>query len=144
MTMQTQRLLIVSFSMCALLLLPVLTYADEITVQLHGISEYSLLDFGTAYTYTWSGDVKYEGEVVGEYTGQLTKTTLRGSEGYAVQWDVVIFTPGAIGDLISIRTIHISTGPGLDVGMVIAASPEYSHLVGAEVIIDGIDATVTW
>jgi len=130
--------------MCVLLLLPVLTYAADITVQLHRTSEYSSIDFDTASTMVWSGDVKYEGEVVGEYTGQVTTTTLTGSQGYAIQWDVVIFTSGAIGDLISIRTIHIETGSGYDEGTVIAASPEYSHLVGAEVIIDGIDATVTW
>jgi len=154
MKIQTKRILMAFFLMIVFLLLPALTHDSEesqltnikgvVTIQLVRTSDYSRIDFDTAFTMVWSGDIIYQDDVIGEFNAQWTKTTLTGIQGSAVQWDLVVFGAEPIGDWVSIRTNHIVAGAGYDEGMIFAASPAFGYLVGATVIKDGIDTTISW
>lgn len=119
--------------------------AATVTVTLTQTSPFSRIDFDSAYTMVWSGDVFFGGIKIGEFNAQLTKTNTTGANGYATQYDIVIVPGGgATPEFLSARTIHFTTGSGSDNGMIFAASSVLKGLVGASVVMTGSSATVTY
>ncbi|MBI5590448.1 MAG: hypothetical protein HY881_08210 [Deltaproteobacteria bacterium] len=117
-------------------------FAAEINLDLAQKTDLLRQDFGsgtyTAFTMIWAGDVNYQGNKIGDYTASVTKTTYTGSNGWSMNYEIIIPTGGEpIGDFVSIRTTHITTGSGSDKGIIYAASPKFKFLVGNEVTITG-------
>ena len=144
-----KKLMISSFmALCFLLIIISPAFAgDIITFQLIKKTDYSRQDFGsgtyTAYTMIWAGDVMYLGSKIGEYTASITRTTYAGSNGNITNYDII--TPpqaGSIGEFISVRTTHITTGSGSDKGTVYAASPAFKSLMGKSVVMSGDTMTI--
>jgi hypothetical protein len=142
--MKTRGLVLVSVVFLMLFGTVAAGLAADVTLTLTRTTDYSRTDFGTAYMMVWSGDVQYQGTVVGEFNAVLTKTTTTGTHGYATQYDFVLPGAGAIGEYVSIRTNHVVTGSGADHGTVIATSPALKMLLEATVVMTGDSVTITY
>jgi hypothetical protein len=116
-------------------------FAGQIDLQLLQKTDYIRQDFGsgtyTAYSMLWAGDVFYMGNKIGDYTTSYSKTTYTGDNGSTRNCDIIIPTGGAIGEFISIRTNHITTGSGSDHGTIYAASPAFKSFIGYSVVKSG-------
>lgn len=99
---------------------------------------------GAAYTMIWGGDVWFNGTKIGDFTGNMSKTVYTGYNGAIINYDIVIPISGAIGEFISVRTNHISTGSGSAKGIIYAASPAWSYMVGLPVDIFGDTLIITY
>jgi hypothetical protein len=98
----------------------------------------------TAFTLIWSGDVNYLGSKIGEFTTSETKTTYTGINGTIMNYDIIIPAQGGIGDFVSVRANHITTGSGSDKGTVYATSPSLKAFIGSTVTIDGNAMTINY
>ncbi len=121
-------------------------FAASLNLTLTRTSAYSRVDFDSAYTMVWSGDIFYSGFNIGEFNAVLTKTNTSGAIGYVTQYDLVIVVPGAgpVPEFVSIRTTHITAGSGADHGIIFASSPALKSYVGATVVMTGSSVTVTY
>lgn len=119
-------------------------FAADITLSFAKKSDYNRIDMSTAFMMVWSGDVLYNSVKVGEFNASLTKTTLTGQNGAVEQYDVVVPSSGPVGDFLSIRTVHSTAGNGYDQGIIFAASPALKEVVGATVIMNGSNVTITY
>ncbi len=125
--------------------------ADSVTFELEKTSDYFRTDFPTSeapfgYMMIWSGNVKFNGDVIGEFNARLTKTTETGSSGAIQSYDIVIpkSDPAAIGNFLCVKTAHITTGAGSDIGIIYATSPDFKVLINATVTITGNVMTIEW
>ncbi len=128
------------FCLALVLLTAGVGVADTITVELENTTIVFMNEFPNstlpyAYTRAWSGDVKMGESVVGEFTASYTSNTDTGSNGYVVNYDVVVpnANPRLIAEFLSIRTVNkMFAGKG----MVYATSPGFLFLLNASVTID--------
>lgn len=134
--------MISSFMTLSFLLITLIpAFAGQIDLQLVQKTNLLRQDFGsgtyTAFTMIWAGDVNYLGSKIGDYTASFTKTTYTGNNGSTTNYDIIIPQGGPIGEFVSIRTNHITTGSGSDKGTIYATSPAFKSFIGYSVVLSG-------
>ncbi len=132
-----------------IMVLPGVLFAASGTVQLVKTSSYFRVNFPSStepygYMMIWDGDVKLNDQVIGEFVGKIIKTSNVGSKGYETDYHITIDLGTTIADFLSVKTNHITTGSGSDVGIIYAASPAFKVLIGASIAMSGDDMTITW